>query len=24
VELHFDEVQKIDFTDEPPVGLSNN
>jgi transcriptional antiterminator NusG len=24
VELRFDEVRKIDFRDEPPVGLSNN
>ncbi|HZH91791.1 MAG TPA: KOW motif-containing protein [Pyrinomonadaceae bacterium] len=24
VQLHFDEVRKIDFRDEPPVGLSNN
>jgi transcriptional antiterminator NusG len=24
VELPFDEVRKIDFRDEPPVGLSNN
>jgi transcriptional antiterminator NusG len=24
VELSFDEVRKIDLTDEPPIGLSNN